>query len=261
MTATAKTTAGRAPAPPAPGTTVKLSRLRKLIAGRMVESLQRSAQLTAVQEADLTLIAGIRERAKTRFREREGCSLTHLAFAARAAVEALLEFPQFNASIAEAGEEVAYHPAVHLGIAVQTPRGLLVPVIRDAAGLTVPQLAVRIADLAARSRSGGIGPDELTGSTFTLTNIGSFGSLLDTPIINPPEAAILGTGAITREPRVLPGADGAETIAVRSICRLPLTYDHRLLDGADAGRFLAAVRRRLERDGYAGELAAYEERP
>lgn len=237
---------------------MKLSRLRKVIARRMRDSLLVSAQLTAVQEADLTRIAELRERVKTSFRRREGISLTYLPFIARATIATLKEFPQFNASIDEGVGEVTYHPAVHLGIAVDIPGGLVVPVIRDADELTVPELARRIADVASRVRDNTIGPEELSGSTFTLTNIGSAGSLFDTPIINQPEVAILGTGAVRREPKVVPAVDGGEVIAIRSVCFLPLTYDHRLIDGADAGRFLTALRGRLENGDFTAELADYQ---
>ncbi|PAK28041.1 hypothetical protein CJD44_00940 [Streptomyces sp. alain-838] len=259
-TTTAGTTRTRPPREEAEarrGSTTRLSRLRRMIAGRMSESLRVSAQLTAVQEADLTAVSEIRDGVKARFREEEGASLTHLAFIAHATVAALAEFPRLNATIDESVTRVVHHPAVHLGIAVDTPRGLMVPVLRDADGLDVGQLAVRIATLAGRVRDGSITADELTGSTFTLTNIGSAGSLLDTPIINQPEVAILGTGAIRRLPRIVTGPDGEEGIAVRSVCYLPLTYDHRLVDGALAGRFLASVRTRLERTDWTAHLPAY----
>lgn len=223
----------------------------------MTESLQNTAQLTAVQEADLTDLATLRNRAKDEFRAREGCSLTYLAFFARALVGAARDYPQFNASIDIADNEIVYHPEVDLGLAVDTPRGLVVPVIRSAQDKSTPELARAIADVAERVRSGKAGPDELSGSTITLSNIGSSGSLTDTPILNYPEVAILGTGAIVRRPRVIDGPDGDESMVVRSVCSLPLTYDHRLLDGADAGRFLSAVRERLKADAFAEELRQY----
>jgi 2-oxoglutarate dehydrogenase E2 component (dihydrolipoamide succinyltransferase) len=239
---------------PQPGTTVKMPRLRQVIAQRMSESLQRSAQLTTVQEVDVTRIAKLRAAAKAGFEQREGVKLTYLPFFAKATVEALKAFPQLNASINDETKEVTYHGAVHLAIAVDTPRGLLVPVIKNAEDLSIAGIAKRIADVAARTRDGKIGPDELSGGTFTITNIGSAGALFDTPIINQPQVAILGTGAIKKEPRVVTSADGDDVIAVRSVCYLPLTYDHRLVDGADAGRFVSAIRARLEEGAFAADL-------
>ena len=231
---------------PQPGTTVKLPRLRQVIAQRMTESLQVSAQLTTVQEVDVTRIARLRARVKGDFERREGVKLTFLPFFAKAAIEALKQYPALNASIDVESKEITYHGNVHLAIAVDTPRGLLVPVIKNAEDLNIAGLAKRIADVAARTRDSKIGPDELSGGTFTITNIGSVGALFDTPIINQPQVAILGTGAISKQPKVIDGPDGESVIAIRSICYLPLTYDHRLVDGADAGRFVSAVRARLE---------------
>jgi pyruvate dehydrogenase E2 component (dihydrolipoamide acetyltransferase) len=243
-----------APGGPQPGTTVKMPRLRQVIAQRMSESLRVSAQLTTVQEVDVTRVAKLRAGVKAEFERREGVKLTYLPFFAKATVEALKAFPQLNASIDEEGKEVTYHGNVHLAIAVDTPRGLLVPVIKNAEDLSIAGLARKIADVAQRTRDGKIGPDELSGGTFTITNIGSAGALFDTPIINQPQVAILGTGAIHRQPRVVTGADGDDVIAVRSVCYLPLTYDHRLVDGADAGRFVSAVRARLEEGAFETEL-------
>ncbi|MCX6466819.1 MAG: 2-oxoglutarate dehydrogenase, E2 component, dihydrolipoamide succinyltransferase [Pseudonocardiales bacterium] len=239
---------------PQPGSTVKMPRLRQVIAQRMTESLRVSAQLTTVQEVDVTRIAKLRARAKAEFERREGVKLTYLPFFAKATVEALKAFPQLNASINDETKEVTYHGAVHLAIAVDTPRGLLVPVVKNAEDLNIAGLAKRIADVAARTRDNKIGPDELSGGTFTITNIGSAGALFDTPIINQPQVAILGTGAIAKEPRVVTGPDGDDLIAVRSVCYLPLTYDHRLVDGADAGRFVSAIRARLEEGAFEAEL-------
>ncbi len=239
---------------PEPGTTVKLPRLRQVIAQRMTESLRVSAQLTTVQEIDVTRIARLRARAKAEFERREGVKLTYLPFFAKATIEALKAFPQVNASINDETKEVTYHGAVHLAVAVDTPRGLLVPVIKNAEDLNIAGIAKRIADVAARTRDNKIGPDELSGGTFTITNIGSAGALFDTPIINQPQVAILGTGAITKEPKVITGPDGEDVIAIRSVCFLPLTYDHRLVDGADAGRFLSAIRARLEEGAFESEL-------
>jgi len=251
---------GRRPAPtpakgaPEPGSTVKMPRLRQVIAQRMTESLRMSAQLTTVQEVDVTRIARLRARAKGDFERREGVKLTYLPFFAKATVEALKQYPQLNASIDEESKEVTYHGAVHLAIAVDTPRGLLVPVIENADELNIAGLARHIADLAARTRDNKVGPNELSGGTFTITNIGSSGALFDTPIINQPQVAILGTGAISKEPKVVAGPDGEDVVAVRSVCYLPLTYDHRLVDGADAGRFVSAIRQRLEEGAFEADL-------
>jgi 2-oxoglutarate dehydrogenase E2 component (dihydrolipoamide succinyltransferase) len=252
--APSRAAAGPRPDGPQPGTTVKMPRLRQVIAQRMSESLRVSAQLTTVQEVDVTRIARLRERAKAEFERREGVKLTFLPFFAKATLEALKQYPQLNASIDEAGKEVVYHAAVHLAIAVDTPRGLLVPVIPHADELNIAGLARHIADLAERTRAAKVGPDELSGGTFTITNIGSSGALFDTPIINQPQVAILGTGAVTKEPKVVTGPDGEDSVAIRSVCFLPLTYDHRLVDGADAGRFLSAVRERLEEGAFEADL-------
>ncbi|MGI5132705.1 2-oxoglutarate dehydrogenase, E2 component, dihydrolipoamide succinyltransferase [Pseudonocardia sp. CA-107938] len=239
---------------PQRGSTVKMPRLRQVIAQRMSESLRISAQLTTVQEVDVTRIAALRARAKAEFERREGVKLTYLPFFAKATVEALKAFPQVNASINEETKEVTYHGAVHLAIAVDTPRGLIVPVIHDADDLNIAGLAKRIADLAARTRANKVSPNELSGGTFTITNIGSAGALFDTPIINQPQVAILGTGAITKQPVVVSDADGQDAIAIRSVCYLPLTYDHRLVDGADAGRFVSAIKARLEEGAFESDL-------
>jgi pyruvate dehydrogenase E2 component (dihydrolipoamide acetyltransferase) len=239
---------------PEPGTTVKMPRLRQVIAQRMTESLRVSAQLTTVQEVDVTRIAALRARAKGEFERREGVKLTFLPFFAKATVEALKAFPQVNSSINEETKEVTYHGAVHLAIAVDTPRGLLVPVIKNAEDLNIAGLARRIADVAQRTRDAKIGPDELSGGTFTITNIGSAGALFDTPIINQPQVAILGTGKITKQPTVVTGPDGDDVIAIRSVCYLPLTYDHRIVDGADAGRFVSAIKARLEEGAFEADL-------
>ncbi|MHA6621918.1 2-oxoglutarate dehydrogenase, E2 component, dihydrolipoamide succinyltransferase [Pseudonocardia sp. DLS-67] len=239
---------------PEPGTTVKMPRLRQLIAQRMTDSLRISAQLTTVQEVDVTRIAALRARAKGEFERREGVKLTYLPFFAKATVEALKAYPQVNSSINEETKEVIYHGGVHLAIAVDTPRGLLVPVIKNAEDLNIAGLARRIADVAQRTRDNKIGPDELSGGTFTITNIGSAGALFDTPIINQPQVAILGTGKITKQPTVVTGPEGDDVIAIRSICYLPLTYDHRIVDGADAGRFVSAIKARLEEGAFEADL-------
>jgi 2-oxoglutarate dehydrogenase E2 component (dihydrolipoamide succinyltransferase) len=232
------------------GTTQPLSRLRRVIAERMVESLQVSAQLTTVVEVDVTRIASLRDRAKADFEAREGVKLTFLPFFAKAAVEALAAYPSLNASIDQAAGTVTYHGEVNLGVAVDTDRGLLVPVVRDAGDLSVAGLARRITDLADRTRTNRVSPDELSGGTFTLTNTGSRGALFDTPIINQPQVAILGTGSVVKRPIVISDG-GSDVIAIRSMVYLALTYDHRLVDGADAARFLTAVRARLEEGTFA----------
>ncbi|MBO0772689.1 MAG: 2-oxo acid dehydrogenase subunit E2, partial [Actinobacteria bacterium] len=236
------------------GTTERMSRARQLIARRMVESLQTSAQLTTVVEADVTDIARLRERAKAGFEAREGVRLSFLPFFAMAAVEALKVHPALNAQLDIENNQVIYHDAEHLGIAVDTERGLMVPVIRKAGDLNIGGLARKIADLAQRTRSGQVSPDDLAGGTFTLTNTGSRGALFDTPIINQPQVAILGTGTVVKRPVVMEDAALGEVIAVRSMVYLALTYDHRLVDGADAARFLATVKERLEEGAFEAEL-------
>jgi 2-oxoglutarate dehydrogenase E2 component (dihydrolipoamide succinyltransferase) len=236
------------------GTTQRMSRPRQVIAKRMVESLQTSAQLTTVVEADVTNIARLRERAKAGFEAREGVKLTFLPFFAQAAVEALKVHPRLNAVIDAENSEVTYHDAEHLGIAVDTERGLMVPVVHNAGDLNIGGLARKIADIAARTRSGQVGPDELAGGTFTLTNTGSRGALFDTPIINQPQVGILGVGAVVKRPVVVEDPSLGEVIAVRSMVYLALTYDHRLVDGADAARFLVTIKGRLEEGAFEAEL-------
>ncbi|ATY10541.1 2-oxoglutarate dehydrogenase, E2 component, dihydrolipoamide succinyltransferase [Amycolatopsis sp. AA4] len=236
------------------GTVQKASRIRQITATKTRESLQVSAQLTQVHEVDVTKIAKLRQRAKAAFKEREGVNLTFLPFFAKATVEALKQHPNVNASYNEDTKEITYHGAVHLGIAVDTERGLLSVVIHDAGELSLAGLAHRIADLAARARANQVKPDELTGGTFTITNIGSNGALFDTPIIVQPQSGMLGTGAVVKRPVVVSDADGNDTIAVRSMAYLPLTYDHRLVDGADAGRFLTTIKQRLEEGNFEDEL-------
>ncbi|HLH83286.1 MAG TPA: 2-oxoglutarate dehydrogenase, E2 component, dihydrolipoamide succinyltransferase [Trebonia sp.] len=236
------------------GTTQRMSRPRQVIAKRMVESLQTSAQLTTVVEADVTNIARLRERARAGFEAREGVKLTFLPFFAQATVEALKVHPKLNAVIDAQNAQVTYHDAEHLGIAVDTERGLMVPVIHNAGDLNIGGLARKISDLAARTRSGQVTPDELAGGTFTLTNTGSRGALFDTPIINQPQVGILGAGAVVKRPVVVDDPALGEVIAVRSMVYLALTYDHRLVDGADAARFLATVKNRLEEGAFEAEL-------
>ena len=258
VTATAAAATPAAPRPAAPvasplrGTTVTMSRLRKVIAARMVESLQVSAQLTTVIEVDVTKIARLRDRSKATFEAREGVKLSFLPFFSVAVCEALKQHPVLNSSVE--GDQIIYHGAEHLGIAVDTERGLLVPVIHNAGDLNMGGVARKIADLAARTRDNKITPDELGGGTFTLTNTGSRGALFDTPIINQPQVAILGLGAIVKRPMVVKGEDGGETIAIRSMVYLALSYDHRVVDGADAARFLVTLKDRLEGGSFESDL-------
>ena len=239
-------------ASPLRGTTVTMSRLRKVIAARMVESLQVSAQLTTVIEVDVTKIARLRDRSKSTFEAREGVKLSFLPFFAVAVCEALKQHPVLNSSVE--GDQIIYHGAEHLGIAVDTERGLLVPVIHNAGDLNMGGVARKIADLAARTRDNKVTPDELGGGTFTLTNTGSRGALFDTPIINQPQVAILGLGAVVKRPMVVKGEDGGETIAIRSMVYLGLSYDHRVVDGADAARFLVTLKERLEGGAFEADL-------
>ena len=237
---------------PLRGTTVTMSRLRKVIAARMVESLQVSAQLTTVIEVDVTKIARLRDRSKASFEAREGVKLSFLPFFAVAVCEALKQHPVLNSSVE--GDQITYHGTEHLGIAVDTERGLLVPVIANAGDLNMGGIARKIADLAARTRDNKVTPDELGGGTFTLTNTGSRGALFDTPIINQPQVAILGLGAVVKRPMVVRGEDGGETIAIRSMVYLGLSYDHRVVDGADAARFLVTLKERLEGGAFESDL-------
>ena len=237
---------------PLRGTTVTMSRLRKVIAARMVESLQVSAQLTTVVEVDVTKISRLRDRAKASFENREGVKLSFLPFFAVAVCEALKQHPVLNSSVE--GDQITYHGAEHLGIAVDTERGLLVPVIANAGDLNMGAVARKIADLAARTRDNKVTPDELGGGTFTLTNTGSRGALFDTPIISQPQVAILGLGAVVKRPMVVKGDDGGESIAIRSMVYLALSYDHRVVDGADAARFLVTLKERLEGGAFESDL-------
>jgi pyruvate dehydrogenase E2 component (dihydrolipoyllysine-residue acetyltransferase) len=236
------------------GTTQKASRIRQITAKKTRESLQATAQLTQTHEVDMTRIVALREKAKAAFAEREGVNLTFLPFIARAVIDALKVHPNINASYNEDTKEITYYDAEHLGFAVDTEQGLLSPVIHNAGDLSLAGLARAIADIAARARSGDLRPDELSGGTFTITNIGSQGALTDTPILVPPQAAMLGTGAIVKRPRVVVDDTGNESIGVRSICYLPLTYDHRLIDGADAGRFVTTIKHRLEEGAFEADL-------
>ncbi|CDO89318.1 dihydrolipoamide acetyltransferase [Mycobacterium triplex] len=262
--AAAQAPAAEAPAAKAPtpapalahlrGTTQKANRIRQITAKKTRESLQATAQLTQTHEVDMTRIVGLRARAKASFAEREGVNLTYLPFIAKAVIDALKIHPNVNASYNEDSKEITYYDAEHLGFAVDTEQGLLSPVVHNAGDLSLAGLARAIADIAERARTGNLKPDELSGGTFTITNIGSQGALFDTPILVPPQAAMLGTGAIVKRPRVVVDESGNESIGVRSICYLPLTYDHRLIDGADAGRFLTTIKHRLEEGAFEADL-------
>ena len=252
MASTAAAPRGPIAVSPLRGTTVSMSRLRKVIADRMVESLKISAQLTTVVEVDVTKIDRLRNAAKASFESREGVKLTFLPFFAVAVCEALKQHPVLNSSVE--GDQITYHGAEHLGVAVDTDRGLLVPVVKDAGDLNMGGIARKISDVAARTRENKITPDELGGGTFTITNTGSRGALFDTPIINQPQVAILGLGAVVKRPMVVKGADGGETIAIRSMVYLALSYDHRVVDGADAARFLVTLKERLEEGRFESDL-------
>ena len=237
---------------PLRGTTVTMTRLRKVIAARMIESLHVSAQLTTVVEVDVTKIARLRDRSKVNFEAREGVKLSFLPFFAVAICEALKQHPVLNSSVD--GDQITYHGAEHLGVAVDTERGLLVPVIANAGDLNMGGIARKIADLATRTRENKVTPNELGGGTFTLTNTGSRGALFDTPIINQPQVAILGIGTVVKRPMVVRGEDGGESIAIRSMVYLALSYDHRVVDGADAARFLVTLKERLEGGAFESDL-------
>ena len=239
---------------PKRGTVEKTARIRQVIAKRMRESLDISTQLTQVTEVDMTRVAQLRAKAKDGFLAREGAKLTFLPFFAQAVTEALQQPPALNASMTEDLKQITYPDSENVAIAVDTPKGLLVPVIKNASDLGIAGLAKAIGDLGGRARTGDIAPEELTGSTFTITNIGSFGALFDTPIINQPNVAILGTGSIVKRPMVVKDVDGNDSIAIRSMCYLSLTYDHRVVDGADAGRFLYTLKTRLEEANFEAEL-------
>ncbi|OFT25516.1 pyruvate dehydrogenase complex dihydrolipoyllysine-residue acetyltransferase [Brevibacterium sp. HMSC08F02] len=236
------------------GTTQKASRIRRTIAQRMRESLQNSAQLTQVTEVDMTAVSALRKAKKEEFQQKHGVKLTSLPFFAKAVAEALQAYPRVNATFDVEAGEIAYPDSENLGIAVDTERGLLVPVVKNAGDLSIAGLAKAIDDVASKTRDGKISPDLLSGGTFTITNIGSFGALFATPITNHPEVGILGTGAIKRRPQVVTSEDGTEAIAIRDMAYLPLTYNHELVDGADAGRFLKAIKNRLENGSFEADL-------
>ncbi|MFV2143193.1 MULTISPECIES: 2-oxoglutarate dehydrogenase, E2 component, dihydrolipoamide succinyltransferase [Isoptericola] len=239
---------------PLRGTTEKMSRLRKVVAERMLEATQTQAQLTTVVEVDVTKVARLRAQAKAGFKAREGANLTFLPFYTLAAVEALKAFPKINASIDTEKGEITYHSSENVGLAVDTERGLIVPVIKNAGDLNLAGIARQIGDLAARTRANKVGPDDLSGATFTITNTGSGGALIDTPIVPVGQVAILGTGTITKRPAVVTGPDGEESIAIRQFAHIFLSYDHRLVDGADAARFLTAIKNRIEEAAFESEV-------
>lgn len=236
---------------PLRGTTVPMSRLRKIIAERAVASMQASAQLTSVVEVDVTRVATFRDQVKADFQKSTGNKLSFLPFFALAAAEALKSYPIVNATID--GDSIVYPAQENMSIAVDTERGLLTPVISNAGSLNLAELAAQIADLATRTRDNKLTPDELSGGTFTLTNTGSRGALFDTPVVFLPQSAILGTGIVTKRPMVVTN-DGSDSIAIRSMVYLALSYDHRIVDGADASRFLVQVKNRLEEGNFAGDL-------
>jgi len=234
------------------GTTEPMSRLRKVLAERAVASMVSTAQLTTVVEVDVTAIASMRQNVQAAFVAKTGVKLNFMPFFALAAAEALRSHPKLNASVD--GENIVYHPTENISFAVDTEKGLLTPVIRDASTLNLAQIALQIADLAARTRNNQLKPDELSGGTFTLTNTGSRGALFDTPVVFLPQVAILGTGIVTKRPAVVKTADGTESIAIRSMVYLALSYDHRVVDGADASRFLVDVKQRLEEANFSADL-------
>jgi 2-oxoglutarate dehydrogenase E2 component (dihydrolipoamide succinyltransferase) len=253
-TNTAATSAPHVPAPVSAqrGTSEPMSRLRKVLAERAVASMVSSAQLTTVVEVDVTRIAEMRKSVQARFTAATGTKLNFMPFFFLASAEALRSHPKLNASIE--GETIHYHPSENISFAVDTDRGLLTPVIRDAASLNLAQIAQQIADLASRTRENKLKPDEMMGGTFTLTNTGSRGALFDTPVVFLPQVAILGTGVVSKRPVVITGSDGQESIAIRSMVYLALSYDHRLVDGADASRYLVDVKARLEEANFQNNL-------
>ncbi|OFP69296.1 pyruvate dehydrogenase complex dihydrolipoyllysine-residue acetyltransferase [Corynebacterium sp. HMSC078C09] len=235
------------------GTTKKVNRIREITASKMVEALQISAQLTHVQEVDMTAIWDMRKQSKQAFIDKYEANLSFLPFIVKATVEALVSHPNVNASYNPETKEMTYHADVNVAIAVDTPKGLLTPVIHKAQELTLPEIAQKIAELADKARNNKLKPNDLTGATFTVTNIGSEGALLDTPILVPPQAGILGTAAITKR-AVVVTEDGQDAIAIRQMCYLPFTYDHQVVDGADAGRFITTIKDRLETADFEADL-------
>ena len=252
--APAKKEAPKAAASSKRGTTEKAPRIRQTVAKRMVESLAVSAQLTTVQEIDLTRLVALRNKAKAGFEAREGTKLTFLPFFTKAVTEALQQFPQFNSSMSDDFKEITYHGSENIGLAVDTPKGLLVPVVKDAGDLNIAGISKKINDVAKRARDGQVGPEELSGSTFTISSTGQTGGVFFTPIINQPNVAILGIGSTNKRPAVIQDAEGNDVIAIRSLAYFSLTYDHRVVDGADAGRFLAFLKQRLEKAAFEAEV-------
>ena len=234
------------------GTKEPMTRLRRVLAERAVASMQQTAQLTSVVEVDVTNVANLRDRTKNDFLAKTGVKLSFMPFFTLAAAEALRAHPKINSS-AE-GDQIVYHDGENISFAVDTERGLLTPVIRNTASLSIAQLAKQIADLADRTRSNQLKPDELSGGTFTVTNTGSRGALFDTPVVFLPQSAILGTGIVTKRPAVVLDASGNEAIAIRSMVYLALSYDHRIIDGADAARYLTDVKKRLEEGRFEANL-------
>ena len=235
------------------GTTQKVNRIREITASKMVESLQTTAQLTHVQEADVTRVAELRKSVKPAFVDKHGVNITYLHFFVKATAEALVQHPNVNASYNAETKEITYHDTVNIGIAVDTPQGLLVPVLKGVQDMSLADIAKGIADLAERARNKKLRPSDLSGATFTVSNIGSEGALLDTPILTPPQAGILGTAAIQKRP-VIVTEEGIDSIAIRQMCYLPFTYDHQLVDGADAGRFVSTIVDRIEVGDFEDDL-------
>ncbi|MGP5250214.1 2-oxoglutarate dehydrogenase, E2 component, dihydrolipoamide succinyltransferase, partial [Corynebacterium variabile] len=236
------------------GTTAKVNRIRAITAKTTLESLHGAAQLTQVHEVDMTRVAELRKSSKAVFQDKYGVNLTYLPFFAKAVVEALLAHPNVNASYNAETQEMTYHDSVNLSFAVDTPEGLISPVVHNAQDLSLPELAQAIVDIADRARNKKLKPNDIMGGTFTITNIGSEGALTDTPILVPPQAAMLGTGAIVKRPVVI-SEDGQDAISIRQMVFLPMTYDHQVIDGADAGRFLTSIKDRLENYDFTGDLA------
>ena len=246
--APAATTPKPAPAAPAPsvvpGELVPLSRMRSIIAQRMVDSKHTSPHVHTCFKIDLTRIVRLREKEKGKYEQRNGVKLTYMPFITRAVVNTLRKMPIVNASME--GDAIRYPKNINIGIAVALDWGLIVPVIKQAEEKSFLGIARSIVDLAERARGKKLKPDEVSGGTFTITNPGIFGEQFGTPIINQPESAILGVGGLFKEPTVVTDESGADAIAVRSIIRLTLGFDHRIVDGADAGKFMQEVKKYLE---------------
>ena len=255
-TASAPVAAAAAPAAPVVselrGTSVKMTRIRKITSDKMMESLHGMAQLTSVMEVDCSAIWNLRAKHKNAFEAKHGVKLTFLPFFTRAVATALQEHAFLNASVVD--DSIVYHPAVNLSLAVDTPKGLMLPTLKDADSKQLFEHAKGIADLADKARNGGLGADEISGGTFSVTNTGSGGTLFDTPIVPAPQVGILATCAIVKRPVVVQGPNGEDVISIRPVCYLPLSYDHRIVDGADAARFLRTVKATIEAGDFAAEL-------